>query len=727
MVDRFGKLGRFVIAPTLTAMAILALILGTFLYLSTSRSDALALERQKHLVNLDVQQSEASIVTDQEGSTLWDDAVMRLRQRPLDLDWIDNNLGIWFYTHYGHDEVYILRPDGKAVYAMHTGVRVPAASFSKIATAVSPLVRDLRGKLRNGYVAPEGSASQTVGALGRMVVAGRPAIVSVKPVVSETGSVPQAAGSEYVHIAVRYLDGSFLTALSSDFGIEGARFVSQPDGRATVPVTGLDGAPIGFITWQPFMPGRHVAQRMIPVMLSALAMTGILFLLMLYRIWTSRIELETSRAQAQYLAFHDTLTGLPNRALFDNRLKHALAKRRPGKVAVVMLDLDRFKNVNDTLGHHAGDALIREFGVRLSGLLREGDTVARLGGDEFALLIEDAVPTTLQRLCERILEAVRRPFDVLENRVFVGVSAGVAISAAGGDDATEITRKADIALYRAKGEGRDRYRIFDPSMDATVKLRSTIEIKLRQALLSGEGLCVHYQPEVSGVTGKVLGFEALVRWDHPTRGLIAPEHFIPVAEETGLIVPLGEWVLDQACSASRRWPGLFFAVNLSPVQFQTPDLVDRIIAIARKNQADPGAIQLEVTEQVLLNDTDAAKVMITRLRAAGFQVVLDDFGTGYSSLSYLREFQVDKIKIDRTFIDYLTPGDESSSIVLAMLSLGHAMGLTVTAEGVETEDQRRFLSAAGCTEMQGFLFSRAVPEDQLRAVLGNGRADNAVA
>lgn len=726
MSDNMGKFGRFVIAPTLVAVAILAVILGSFLYLSTRRSDELALDRQKDLVNVAVRQSEAAIVNDQEGSTLWDDAVVRLRQRPLDLDWIDNNLGIWFFTHYGHDEVYILSPEGQAIYAMHAGMRVPAASFAKVAGPIQPLVRELRGKLRTGFVAPEGSASQTVGALGRMMVAGRPAIVSVKPVVSETGNIPQVAGSEYVHVVVRYLDGSFLARLDAEFGVNRARFVSRRSDLASVPVSGVGGTSIGYITWQPFMPGRHVAQQMVPVMLGALALTGILFLVLLFRIRTSRMELETSRAQAQYLAFHDTLTGLPNRALFDDRLKHALAKRRPHKVAMIMLDLDRFKNVNDTLGHHAGDALIREFGARLSGLLREGDTVARLGGDEFALLIEDAQPAILDRLCERVLEAVRRPFDVVGSRVFVGVSAGVAFSAPSGDDATDITRKADIALYRAKAEGRNRYCIFDPSMDAMVRLRSTIEGKLRQALASGNGLCVHYQPEVSGVSGKIVGFEALVRWDHPTRGLIAPEHFIPVAEETGLIVPLGEWVLEQACRASRRWPGLFFAVNLSPVQFQSADLIDRIIGIVQKTGADPGVIQLEVTEQVLLNDTEAAKIAIGRLRAAGFQVVLDDFGTGYSSLSYLREFQVDKIKIDRSFINYLTPGDESSSIVLAMLSLGKAMGLTVTAEGVETEDQRRFLSAAGCPEMQGFLFSRAVPEDELLGIMVPG-ADSAVA
>jgi diguanylate cyclase (GGDEF)-like protein len=447
---------------------------------------------------------------------------------------------------------------------------------------------------------------------------------------------------------------------------------------------------------------------------------------LLLRNWRGRIELEASRAQAQHLAFHDALTGLPNRALFEDRLRHALGQRQSGSFAVVLLDLDRFKNVNDTLGHQAGDALIREFGARLVALLRDGDTIARLGGDEFALLIENATESHVSALCERILHAVRRPFDVLGNQAFVGVSAGVALSTSAGDDPSDLVRKADIALYRAKDDGRNGYRIFTADMDASVKLRGSIEEQLRHALATGEGLRVHYQPEVSGVDGRIVGLEALVRWEHPTRGLIAPQQFVPVGEETGLIVPLGEWVLEEACRTLARWPGMFMAVNLSPVQLQTSNMAERFTEIVRRSGARPSDIQLEMAERVLLDGDDAVRATLSRLRDAGFQIVLDDFGTGYSSLSYLRRFEVDKIKIDQSFVRYLGMADDSSSIVTAVLALGQALGLTVAAEGVETADQRRLLASLGCKEMQGFLFSRAVPEEELASLFGKGAAQAAI-
>jgi EAL domain-containing protein (putative c-di-GMP-specific phosphodiesterase class I) len=287
-----------------------------------------------------------------------------------------------------------------------------------------------------------------------------------------------------------------------------------------------------------------------------------------------------------------------------------------------------------------------------------------------------------------------------------------------------MVRKADIALYRAKDDGRNAYRLFSPEMDESVKLRGTIEEELRLAVATGNGLCLHYQPLV-GSNGKIVGLEALLRWQHPRRGLISPDQFVSVAEETGLIVPLGEWVLRQACIASRAWPALFVAVNLSPVQFHTPDFYDRLLGIVRETRVDPNSIQLEVTERVLLEDDDSVRAILARLRTAGFKIVLDDFGTGYSSLSYLRKFEVDKIKIDGSFVQHLGELTDSAAIVTAVLALGRAMGLTVSAEGVETADQRTFLQIAGCTEMQGHYFSAALPEDEVSALLGSGRFSSA--
>jgi diguanylate cyclase (GGDEF)-like protein len=717
---------RAVVFPTAVTLLLLAAIVGTVLHFSTTRSDELSLERQDRLVAVAVRQSMAAIARDQEASTYWDDAVTRTRQRPLDLEWIDNNLGIWFGTYYHHDETYLLDPANRPVYAMQNGARAQPASFRRVATPALPLAKALRHKLASGYLAPQGSPAKTVGVMELASIGGRPAIISIKPIVSETGDIAQRPGSEYLHISVRYLDRSFLAPLSSLYGFKDVRFEARPSGAASVVVRRSDRTPLGYISWTPFAPGRQVEDRMVPVLIAALLAIGLLASTLLERVWRSRMELETSRAQAQHLAFHDSLTGLPNRALFEDRLEHALSRRDHG-AAVLLLDLDRFKNVNDTLGHQAGDALIREFGLRLSSLVREGDTIARLGGDEFAILIEDSRLVDIRLLGQRILDEIKRPFEILGNHAYVGVSIGIALAADGATDRVEMVRRADIALYRAKEGGRNRYCRFTADMDATVQLRGTIEEELRDALATGRGLRVHYQPQV-GADGRIVGLEALVRWEHPTRGLIHPEQFVPVAEDTGLIVALGEWVLHQACLASRRWPRLFVAVNLSPIQFRTMGFCENLLRIVRGAGADPARIQLEVTERVLL-DADDNRVgdVLARLRKAGFTIVLDDFGTGYSSLNYLRKFEVDKIKLDRSFIQHLGEASDCGDIVTAVLALGQAMGLAVAAEGVETDAQRRFLDVAGCKVMQGYYFSRALPQDELAELLEGGGRSTAAA
>ncbi|HKC34136.1 MAG TPA: EAL domain-containing protein, partial [Xanthobacteraceae bacterium] len=450
---------------------------------------------------------------------------------------------------------------------------------------------------------------------------------------------------------------------------------------------------------------------------------GALLSLLFLRIRRSRMELEASRAQAQHLAFHDSLTSLPNRALFEDRLELALA-RRGSKVAVLMLDLDRFKAVNDTLGHQAGDALIRQFGERLTALTRECDTIARLGGDEFAIVIENADLADIRQLAKRILADVRRPFELSGTQVYVGVSVGIALSPQVGVERLELVRRADIALYRAKDSGRDAYRLFSPEMDDGVKLRSTIEGELRNAVAAGTGLRLHYQPAV-GENGAIVGVEALVRWQHARRGLTSAIEFISVAEETGLIVPLGDWVLREACLQSLRWPGLFVAVNLSPVQLRSPGFFDRVMRTVNVTRADPSRIQFEVTERALLDEDDTVRSTLAKFRAAGFKIVLDNFGTGHSSLSSLRRFEVDKIKIDKSFIQNLGDTADSGAIVTAVLALGHAMGLTVSAEGVESAEQWAFLKGAGCNELQGHYFSHALPPEKITPLLGVERLSSA--
>jgi len=615
---------------------------------------------------------------------------------------------------------------------------VPIGEFDKVRSSLESMISGLRGDSSSPH---QNHAEELAGSpyltSGRAIhdahlveLLGRPAAVSVMKIVREGDDAPVEPGREFLLLSVRFLDGSFLKQLSERNLIENLRFSRSNDpldGEVSVRLNSDTGEQIGYFLWKPELPGTQILRVIGPstALVCALLVAMMGWLVRSLQTSMSKLEatvadLRASEAHAQHLAFHDVLTGLPNRALFDDRLDQAIARARRGeKLALLMIDLDRFKHVNDTLGHHAGDNLIREFAGRLSGLLRPSDTVARLGGDEFAVVLTDVKGKDgVNALCTRILEAVRRPFDLLGTQVFVGVSIGVVFAPEAGLDRIDLMRKADIALYRAKNEGRDCHRLFEASMDETVKRRATIEEELREALATGEGLKVHYQPQVAAAGHPVIGLEALVRWEHPSRGLISPDQFIPIAEETGLIMPLGELVLRQSCAVSRRWPDLFVAINLSPAQFRSTLFAERVIQIVRESGADPRNIELEVTEGVLLGDS-LTRETLKKLRGAGFRIALDDFGSGHSSLSYLRQYEVDKIKIDRSFVQHLghAADADSAAIIRAITTLGRTIGLTVTAEGVETEDQRQFLAGSGCNELQGYLFARALPEDRIADLL----------
>ena len=451
---------------------------------------------------------------------------------------------------------------------------------------------------------------------------------------------------------------------------------------------------------------------------------------------TARREAE---ARAERLARVDPLTGLPNRLLFRERLAEAVARAEPGggdggsaADAVLCLDLDRFKSVNDTLGHTVGDALLAAVAGRLRSAVRDTDTLARLGGDEFAILQAGATsssssgrqPWDAAALAERLVDLVGRAYLVESHLVNVGASVGIAVL--GGDggggraDPDRALREADLALYRAKAEGRGTFRLFEPGMGARAQARRALELDLRRALALRE-LELHYQPQTNLATGRISGLEALLRWCHPGRGLVPPADFVPLAEEVGLIVPFGEWVLRTACRETARWPGDFsLAVNLSPVQFASPNLVAAVTSALAASGLPARRLELEITESVLLEESEAVLATLHRLRGLGARIAMDDFGTGYSSLSYLRSFPFDKIKIDRSFVRGLSGGGgagDCAAIVRAIAGLGASFGMATTAEGVETEEQLRRIRDEGCTEAQGFLVSRPVPAGEIDALL----------
>ncbi|MCJ2134259.1 EAL domain-containing protein [Methylobacterium sp. J-026] len=419
-----------------------------------------------------------------------------------------------------------------------------------------------------------------------------------------------------------------------------------------------------------------------------------------------------AQAQLAHMAHHDALTGLPNRTLFHECLNRRLAEigHFGGRCAVLCLDLDRFKAVNDTLGHGAGDAFLRAITQRLRSTLQAEDTVARLGGDEFAILLggtrglEDVAG-----LVERLIAAVQVPIAFGEHRMQVGLSVGIAFALDHGAGGEDVLKCADLALYCAKAEGRNTFRFFDAMMDAAAAERRMIERDLRHAIEHDE-LTLYYQPQLRADTRDLLGFEALVRWVHPVRGLVSPADFVPIAEENGLILPLGEWVLRAACREAARWSGVLkVAVNLSPRQFQQTDLPERVLAILTETGLSPDRLELEVTESLIIDDTARAQSILRRLKEFGIRIAIDDFGTGYSSLAALQAFPFDKIKIDRSFVGRLEESAQAAVIVRAVLGLGRSLGMKVVAEGVETEAQMRFLADASCDEVQGFLIGRPQP------------------
>jgi diguanylate cyclase (GGDEF)-like protein len=448
------------------------------------------------------------------------------------------------------------------------------------------------------------------------------------------------------------------------------------------------------------------------------------------------VALENARRAAELtrMAFHDSLTNLPNRTLLLDRLEHALLRsnRHHRPVAVLFIDLDNFKLVNDSLGHDAGDALLQRVADRLRGEMRAGDTLARFGGDEFVVLLEEpANAAEALTVADRLAIVLRAPIEVESRSMVVEVSIGVAMSGAGSDRPADLLRDADLALYRAKTGGKGRSALFEPGLATAAVQRMDLENDLRRALERQE-FCLHYQPIIDLATDELVGWEALVRWQHPERGLVPPLEFIPIAEETGLIVPLGQWVLEEACRQGRLWQdqkdarGLTMSVNLSGRQFQQPSLVNDVQQALANAGVDPHALKLEITESVVMQDVEVATATLDALAALGVRIAIDDFGTGYSSLAYLKRFPIETLKIDRSFVRGIVDDPQDAAIVRSVIALANALNLTVTAEGIETAAQRTRLMELGCDLGQGYLFGRPLPAEATNALLASSRSERAL-
>ena len=705
---------REVILPLVAILLLTFLGAGFGLFWSTSATNHEAREQQQRMIAASFNQSLSEHLRQLRSLTRWSPLADQLAQPQPDGDWLNQNVGSWLYDMFDHQLIVLLDRTNQPTAVWRNGQ--PVADLR-----IGPYLRDL---LQTPLVQSSDEVPGPADRADFVRIGQRAAALAVGDI-----SSTREAG-RYRLVSIKFLDDGYLRNLSERSQLRQLFFsdgVPQNEHKARYPLTSRQGDIVGYLSWDPDKPGAQMLRTLGPSTLISVLLITLLCLFMVRRIWTSSLDLSqsllklgASEAQAQHLAFHDVLTGLPNRALVEDRLTQALAAatRHDQRVALLLLDLDRFKIINDTWGHHAGDDLIIEVARRLSHLVRASDTVGRIGGDEFIIVMPEVENIgQVQALAQRIITALGEPYQLVGNELWVGVSIGLALAPRDGIDRLELMRKADIALYEAKNGGRGQYRQFEKVMDESLRTRQQIAADLRQALVTYDGLAVWYQPlmEISGQ--QIVGLEALLRWHHPQRGDVSPADFIAIAEETGMIIPLGEWVLREACKTALKLPQVIVAVNVSPVQFRASGFVERMIEIVQSEGADPQRLELEITEGVLIEDEHEARNSIIALRDAGFRIALDDFGTGYSSLNYLSTFPVDKIKIDRSFTQSLGVAENSTAIVESVVRLGHAMGLTVTAEGVETEGQKNALADAGCNELQGYLFSRAVPFSEIERMV----------
>ncbi|MBU1336218.1 MAG: EAL domain-containing protein [Alphaproteobacteria bacterium] len=710
-----------ILLPVVLALGVTAAATFGFVLWSTAGIDQRALERQANMIHEVMDARQDQLIHELGSVAIWDDSVINTRLM-FNFNWVNTNLGAWPQEFFGHDQTVVLDGTNLPLYLMRDGISQDVEAGAGPSGPVQLLVDRLRA-LPHTPATP-GTSHKPLALADYAVVDGIPSLIAAMTLVSDTGAIVQSPGTEPLIAAVQYLDDAAAAELAREYLFEQGRFslsrTDDPD-RAVYPIFSSAGRFIAFFEWNRDRPGLMLLRQTGPVLAAAFIMAAVLVFLLLRKLRHSSAALEAERREAEYQAAHDLLTGLPNRTSFDAELARALADqpRKAAGLALLMLDVDRFKQVNDTLGHQAGDELIRAVGQRIRSIVGPGVTIARLGGDEFVMLIVERDHGMTTALASRIIEAIGQPFDLNRFKAHVGASIGIVHAGAGNAEAQELMRKADIALYEAKAGGRNRAVVYEEHMNELLQLQHTIEAELREALQRDDQLSVVFQPLVDQQTRKVIGAECLARWHHPKYGQISPARFIPVAENTGLIEALGEFVLRRACELGATAPGRTIAVNISPTQLRNPRFSSQVFDILSQTGMRPVDLELEITESILLDNEHLSGQNLRAFRSAGIHIALDDFGTGYSSLSYLKLYPVDRIKIDRSFVSQLADGHVSVAITQAIVSLAHAMDLAVTAEGVETDGQATILGQLGCNTLQGFLFSGGVPADQITTMFAD--------
>jgi len=685
---------------------------------SAQRADEVALGTERQLFTRALSNYGNRILREVEAVATSESAYRKIR-RDLDPDWIKVNVGQRLQTIFDHDFVFVTDPSDRLLYASpssRAGDPTPLNAARLDLRQILDLLRS-RGEVDSGpaaafeHVEPIRTSRLRNRAAQLQTFVGRPAIVAAVAAAGDGESAAGVDANAAVVLSVKFVDSVMLAKIASRLQLRNLRLLGDNPPATTDYVFNLSDRRGNFIAqfaWTPKRPGAEVVSSVVPFIAVALASFALLAALVLRHMRRTAATIAAGETRLRHLALHDPLCGLPNRIFFSERLEATIDKVRKGSppAAVFYIDLDHFKDVNDTLGHPTGDELIRAVTQRLTRTLRGDDLVARIGGDEFAVITPAGSDhANLQTIANRLIAAVCTPYTISNKTIVIGASIGIAVIHEHIGDAADIMRHADMALYRAKNEGRNRACIYDTAMDTDLLKRKLVENDLRAAIEKDE-LHLAYQPIVNNSGETIVGVEALCRWTHPVRGDIPPSEFIPIAENSGLIIELGEWALRRACLDGKGWPGITVAVNVSPLQFRRGDFVDVVERILADTGFNPTLLELEVTESTLLGNVDTAELAMFRLKTLGVRLALDDFGTGYSSLHYLRRFPFDKLKIDRSFVLSIERAADAAAIVHAVVSLGRGLGMKVTAEGVETAEQHLFLRAAGVHSMQGYRFGR---------------------
>lgn len=705
------------------AVASIGIVLAS-LFIGANETDKLSLDRQRQTIENALDQYGLSLARELRIQTVWTEGYERAQAR--DVAWMQAFYGQYLNQLLGYDRIYVLAGDDTPVFSYVAPDQPDVGDFEKLAPGLADLLKAVRHPelmppdydiVTTDIPLNSSVTAHHVSVADSRSIGGKPTTVVVSTIVPDHRFPESVEQAPMLLVAVENIEHDFTRRLGENFGFRDLKWdMSQtPKGDTSEVVKALDGSEVGTLVWRQQRPGLEFIGRVAPGLGIALILTGAVAGLLI--LWGNRQaqRLLQSEKHATLAARTDTLTGLPNRVALHEAFTRLLgeAKGSASTLGVLSIDFDQFKSINDAFGHLVGDAVLVAAGRRLRGLLAPGGFVARPDGDTFVMLTPRADDDAVAELARDVITTLAEPFDLDGGtRVFVTASAGYAVGPRDGDTSDELLRRAELAADKAKADGGDTVAAFAPEMDAEVTYRRMLEMALRKAVEEG-AINVVYQPLMDASGRRVVSVEALARWTDPMLGPVSPDIFIPLAEETGLIQNIGEHVLRRAVEDAKAWPGISVAVNVSASQIHHGDVVAVVAGVLASSRFPADRLEIEITESVLLADEKRANEQMRGLQALGVKVALDDFGTGYSGLQYLRRFGFDKLKIDRSFIDGAGEPLDSSIVLASIIKLGQDLDLTITAEGVETPEQQRWLQASGCDQLQGYLFSRPLAPEQM--------------